>query len=105
TYFSPDEDALTLWEYTDFPRPSTVFLPEQDAFKDLVKQAVAFINQPVSQSARAVTLVYELTTSPTPTITNTPTITSTPTATSTRTASPLPPPTRTPTITGTPSPP
>ena len=105
TYFSLDEDALTLWEYTDFPRPSTVFLPEQDAFKELVNQAVAFINQPVSQSARAVTLVYELTTSPTPTITNTPTITSTPTATSTRTASPLPPPTRTPTITGTPSPP
>ncbi len=104
TYFSPDEDALTLWEYTDFPRPSTVFLPEQDAFKELVNQAVTFINQPVSQSARAVTLVYELTTSPTPTITNTPTITSTPTATSTRTATPLPPPTRTPTITGTPPP-
>jgi len=104
-YFSPGEDALTLWEYTDFPRPSTVYLPEQDAFKDLVNQAVAFINQPVSQSARSVTLVYELTTSPTPTITNTPTITSTPTATSTRTAAPLPPPTRTPTITSTPPPP
>jgi len=104
-YFSPGEDGLTLWEYTDFPRSATVYLPQQDAIKDLLSQAIDFVDKPVSQSDRAITLVYELTTSPTPTITNTPTITSTPTATSTRTATPLPPPTRTPTITGTPPPP
>jgi LCP family protein required for cell wall assembly len=82
---------------------SSVFLPDRPGINEVLRDAVAFVQEVAPPSEMVLTLQYELTTSPTTTITPTPTITGTPTQTPTRTLTPvrLPTNTRTPTVTRT----
>lgn len=83
--------------------PAQVFLPHPEAIHSLVEQAVQFLLVPAPESEVEATLVYEMTTSPTPTDTPTPTNTPTRTRTPTRTVTRTRTITLTPTVTLTPT--
>lgn len=91
-FFQIKEDALMAWKYPNRLQ-AEVFLPRPAALRAQVQDAIDYILTPAVSSDRLVTLVYELTISPTPTITRTPTATAT--------ITPTLPPTSTPTVTET----
>ena len=93
--FSPQ--ALTPYLLAERPRTS-VFWPNRAAFQADIQAAIHYVLTPVPFSERVLTLAYELTISPTPTITPTPT------PTSTFTPTPTPTPAITPTLSPTSSP-
>ncbi len=90
--FTLGKDEMQTWQISDRP-VAEVFLPYPWAIRAVVQQAVDFVLTPQAPSEIETTLIYEMTTSPTPTDTSTPTLTPTRTATATRT------PTKTRTIT------
>ncbi len=101
-YFQIGENAARVWEILDNPR-TTVFLPDEEAVRRVLEQAVAFVSRPEAFSERIATLEFELTISPTPTPLPTdtpiPPSTSTPLPTATRTPTPVViTPTNTPTL-------
>lgn len=98
-YFQLSGDAMVPFVYPDRVNPQ-VYLPRADVVRVQVQDAINYILTPVISSDRVITLEYELTISPTPTITNTPTDTPTITPTLPPTSSPTATPTRTPTPTG-----
>jgi LCP family protein required for cell wall assembly len=98
-YFQLAGDALIPWQIPDGLNP-IVFLPDKNAIRVQVQDAIDFIRTPVVSSDRVITLVYELTISPTPTVTHTSTATPTVTNTLPPTSSPTVTPTNTPTPTG-----
>jgi LCP family protein required for cell wall assembly len=100
--FSPQ--ALTPYVLSERPRVS-VFLPNRTAFQAEIQDAIHYVLTPVPFSARVLTLQYELTISPTPTLTPTPTQTPTITLTPTPSPTPLttPTPSPTPSLSPTPS--
>lgn len=75
--FQVSGSALEVWQIPDGLKPS-VFLTVPDALREQVQSAIDYVLTPVPNSARILTLEYELTTSPTPTPTGT--ATQTPTA-------------------------
>ncbi|MFZ3079051.1 MAG: LCP family protein, partial [Bellilinea sp.] len=83
-YFQVKKPALITWQIPDGLKP-TVFLLDQTSLVKQVQAAIDFVLIPEPNSELIVTLEYELTVSPTPTVTGTatatPTITETPTAT------------------------
>lgn len=83
----------------------SVFLPDRDGLRQVLQDALNFVQQAEPPSEYLLTLQYELTTSPTATVTPTPTATGTATVTPTTTLTPvrLPTSTRTPTMTLTPT--
>lgn len=83
-FFALDEEHFDWWEVPG-PVPAPVFLPDRDALGRLLQAAANFIATPGAPSNRVLTLVYELTQSPTPTETPTMTITITRTSTPFRT--------------------
>jgi LCP family protein required for cell wall assembly len=95
--FQISGDALNVWQIPDGLKPS-VFLPNQAALGRQVQLAIDFVLTPEPNSARILTLEYELTVSPTPTLTGTPT----PSQTASRTIPPTS--TRRPSETLTPTP-
>lgn len=86
--------SVDVWPMGDAMNTKAFVLTLSEAIPQ-VQEAVDYVLTPASAAARYPTLAYELTVSPTPTITPTTTITLTPTITSTATL----PPTRTPTVT------
>lgn len=109
SYFQIGWDEVTPWQVPGSAQTS-VLLPQQQSIRSLMQQAIDAVMVPSPLSDRVSTLVYELTVSPTvtltipftPTLTPTSTITFTPTITSTTTLTPTE--TETPTITLTPTP-
>lgn len=94
---------MDTWQMPGMAR-SSVFLPRADAAAELVQHAANFVLTPApGSSAKMATLVFELTTSPTPTPTTipsaTPRNTPTPTETEIPTETPTPTMTLTPTLT------
>ena len=83
-YFQVKRPALVTWQIPDGLKPN-VFLLDQTSLVKQVQTAIDFVLIPEPNSGLIVTLEYELTVSPTPTITSTasttPTITETPTPT------------------------
>lgn len=100
-YFQIGENAARVWPILDNPR-TIVFLPDGQAVRRVLEQAMAFISRPEAFSERIATLEFELTISPTPTPlpTNTPILPDTPTPFPTFTRTPAPQ-TLTPTFTPT----
>ncbi len=82
--FTLGEAEMETFQISDQP-VTEVFLPHSEAIQALMQQAVDFVLLPEAPSIVETTLVYEMTTSPTPTDTPTPTNTPTRTATFTRT--------------------
>lgn len=102
-YYTLKTDELPRWDYPSEDR-AMVFLPDAAALRDLLEEALAFVQQPESLAEVVVTLQYELTISPTPSETPLPTFTFTPTFTPPPTNTPIPTATYTRTMTFTPSP-
>lgn len=120
-YFQIGAAQTRIWQISEQP-PAEVFLPQRAALTDLLQRALKFAAEPKPQGEILETLIYELTVSPTPTMTLefTPTFPPTPTpentATQTFTPSPTgptptqsptgptPTPTLTPTVTPSPAP-
>ncbi len=102
-YFQLSGDAMIPFVYPDRVNPQ-VYLPRADVVRVQVQDAINFILTPAVSSDRVITLEYELTISPTPTVTHTPTDTPTITPTLPPTSSPTATPTRTITPTGSPTP-
>lgn len=98
-FFQLKGEALIPWTYPDRLNPE-VFLAPPGVVREQVQDAIDYILTPAVSSDRFITLVYELTISPTPTITHTPTSTATITPTLPPTSSPTWTPTFTPTPTG-----
>jgi LCP family protein required for cell wall assembly len=98
-FFQIKGEALIPWKYPNRLEPE-VFLPRPDAVRAQVQDAINYILTPAVSSDRLITLVYELTISPTPTVTRTPTATATITPTLPPTSSPTVTATFTPTPTG-----
>ena len=92
-FFQMGEGETEVWQISEQP-PATVFLPRRPAILKLLERAIDFASKPAPFSDLVVTLEYELTVSPTPTLSPTPT----PTFTETLTPTFLP--TETPTPTG-----
>lgn len=82
--FNLGEEEMETYQLIERPA-AKVFLPHPGAIRNLAEQAVLFLQVPAPESEVEATLVYEMTTSPTPTDTPTPTITPTRTRTPTRT--------------------
>jgi anionic cell wall polymer biosynthesis LytR-Cps2A-Psr (LCP) family protein len=100
-FYSFSSQHMDAWQMPGMAR-SSVFLPRSDAAAELVQQAANFVLTPApGSSAKMATLVYELTTSPTPTTTTVPS--ATPRNTPTPTETELPTETPTPTVTLTPT--
>jgi LCP family protein required for cell wall assembly len=102
-YFVIGPDQTTTWQISAQP-PASVFLPRRDPLAGMLDQAIAFADQPMSLSDVVVTLQYELTVSPTPTLPPTETPVPTPSDTPVLTATELPTITLMPSITPTPTP-
>ena len=98
--FQVSGDALEVWQIPEGLKPS-VFLLRPLAVREQVQSAIDFVLTPEPNTERILTLEYELTVSPTPTLTRTPTriptLTRTPLPSATLQASPTPTPTLTPT--------
>jgi LCP family protein required for cell wall assembly len=101
-YFQVTGDALVPFTYPDRVNPQ-VYLVKPDFLREQVQAAINFILTPAVSSDQLITLEYELTISPTPTITRTPTNTATVTPTLPPTSSPTSTPTGSPTATPTPT--
>ncbi|MBI4927577.1 MAG: LCP family protein [Anaerolineae bacterium] len=99
-YFQFQDQQMSLWQISEQP-PATVFLPRREGIQRLLADAIAFANQPRPLTELVVTLQYQLTVSPSPTIP--PTLTPSPTITPTPLESPTPTPTITLTTTGGPT--
>lgn len=82
--FNLSEEEMEVHQLTERPT-AEVFLPHPEAIHALVEQALQFILLPVPDSEAEATLIYDMTTSPTPTYTPSQTITPTRTRTPTRT--------------------
>ena len=95
-YFQLTDNELNTWEISDQP-PASVFIPERSALMALLQRAVDYVSTPSPLSEVVVTLEYQLTVSPSPTVTYT--VTPTPTYTLTPTFTPSPTRTLTPTRT------
>jgi len=98
-FFQIKGEALITWTYPDRLNPE-VFLARPEPLRRQVQDAINYILTPAVGSDRIITLVYELTISPTPTITRTPTSTPTITPSLLPTSSPTWTPTSTLTPTG-----
>jgi LCP family protein required for cell wall assembly len=82
--FNLGGQELETYQLAERP-PAQVFLPRTDAIRSLVEQAIQFLRAPAPESEVEATLIYEMTTSPTPTDTPIPTVPPTRTRTPTRT--------------------
>ncbi len=93
-YYQIGAAQTRIWQISEQP-PAEVFLPQRIALADLLQRALDFAAEPKPQGEILETLVYELTVSPTPTMTLefTPTFPPTPTPESTATATFTPSPT------------
>lgn len=98
-FFQLSGAALLPWQYPDRLNPQ-VFLPQADAVRAQVQDAIDFVLTPAVSSDLVITLQFELTISPTPTVTLTPSATPTNTATLPPTSSPTVTTTGSPTPTG-----
>lgn len=96
--FQVSGDALKVWQIPDGLKPS-VFLLNSAAVLGQVQSAIDFVLTPEPNTERILTLEYELTVSPTPTLTRTPTRTPTITPTSLPSSTIQPSETPTPTLT------
>lgn len=101
-YYTLQTDELPRWDFPSDDR-AKVFLPDPTALRNLLEDALTFVQQPAALAEVVVTLQYELTVSPTPSETPLPTYTFTPTFTPTATRTLIPSPTYTRTLTFTPT--